>query len=82
MQLSQYLGPILPDFVTSFLAGIPVFLIILVIFFIMYCIVSVILIYHWTQYGMKSVTVLFAETLFVFVSLFLFTLSFMSLNYL
>lgn len=64
-----------------FLKEIPIFFIIFIIFFVVYVIVSFILMYHWSAYGMRRSFILTAETVFVLVSLFLFIISFLSLNY-
>lgn len=65
----------------SFIDGTPILLILFILFFVVYAIVSIILMYHWSEYGMYSAKVILAETVFVVVSLVLFTISFLALNY-
>ncbi len=80
MDSSQIIVPIMPKFSLPFLADIPFFHIILVIFFIVYFGISVALVYHWTEYGMHSVKVIFAEILYILVSVALFAVSFIALS--
>jgi hypothetical protein len=47
-------------------------LVILLLFFIFYCITSGVLYYHWNTYGMKRSTIFLMEIVFVFGSIFLF----------
>ena len=54
---------------------------ILVVFFIFYSIISAVLFYHWTAYGMRHYGVLVAETLFSIVSLTLFCMAGLALYY-
>lgn len=42
------------------------------IFFALYSIFSIILIFHWVRYGMGNRTILFAQGLYIIVSLVLF----------
>ena len=67
-----------PDFLKiniSFLAGGTILWIIFILFFIVYVVIASVLLYHWHAYGMKGKAVLFAESLFIFVSVVLFTVS-------
>lgn len=73
--------PSLPIDKLLFLINTPVLLVIFVLFSIVYAIVSIILIYHWTTYGMRSAGILIAETLFIFISVVLLIITFMALNY-
>ncbi|MCX6702148.1 MAG: hypothetical protein NTX96_03080 [Candidatus Zambryskibacteria bacterium] len=82
METSQFIVPAFPSFLTSFLTNTPILLIILFLFFIIYTIVSIVLLYHWSEYGMRSGAILLAETVFILVSIVLFTTSFLALNYL
>jgi len=50
-------------------------------FFVFYLIISIILLYHWNAYGMKSQGIIVAETLYVFVSLALFFFASLALYY-
>ena len=64
-----------------FLLNTPVLIVIFVLFSIVYAIVSIVLIYHWSSYGMRSAGVLIAETLFIFVSVILFGVASFALYY-
>ena len=81
METSQLIAPIFPNISLSFLANTPILLIVLVLFLILYVVVSSVLLYHWSEYGMRTGAVILAETVFVLVSLVLFAVSFLSLNY-
>ena len=81
MQLPQFSMPVFPHIDVSSFINTPTLLIILVLFFIAYAIVSGILMYHWSAYGMKSQGVLIAETLFLFVSVILFVIASLGLYY-
>ena len=50
----------------------PALFIILALFFVVYSVLTGMLMYHWSAYGMKSQGVLVAESLFIFVSIILF----------
>ena len=52
----------------SWLVGAPILIIIFLIFTVCYIIVSFILLYHWSKYGMKSSGILVAQSLYVIVS--------------
>lgn len=60
--------------------GKPVLAIIFFVYLIGYIVLSSILFYHWRAYGMGSKTVIFAELLFVLVSIVLFMLTGLSLT--
>lgn len=81
MTSSQVTIPAFPKISVPFLENLPVLFIIFVAFFTVYIIVSVILIYHWTQYGTHKGTMIFAETAFILVSAGLFTVAFLALSY-
>ncbi|MEQ1499948.1 MAG: hypothetical protein ABL917_01080 [Parcubacteria group bacterium] len=53
----------------------------LFIVFIVYAIISGILMYHWSNYGMKSLKVYAVEAIFLLVSIILFTASALSIYY-
>lgn len=59
----------------------PVLIGILVIYSAAYLTVTVVLIYHWSVYGMRSSGILVAETLFLFVSLILFVFAGLAITY-
>ncbi len=73
--------PTLPEIDLSIIANAKVLSVVLFIIFIIYSIISGILIYHWRNYGMKSVKVYIIESIFLFVSLVLFVASAMSVYY-
>lgn len=81
MQTSQIIATVFPHVSLSFLSTTPILLVLLIIFIILYVIVSLVLFYHWSEYGMGSSVILFAKTVFIAVSLILFTVSFIALNY-
>lgn len=54
---------------------------ILLVYFIVYVSLGGILFYHWRKYGMRSSSVIFAETAFLFVSLILFVLAGVAISY-
>ena len=81
MEPSPLVVPGLPSFISSFFSNAPILPVILGLFFVLYFIVSLALIYHWSEYGMYSAKVILAETTFVVVSVVLFMISVISLNY-
>lgn len=56
-------------------------MIVLVLFFIAYIIISAVLFYHWTSYGMRSAGILVGETLFTLVSVVLFVVAGLAIHY-
>jgi cytochrome b subunit of formate dehydrogenase len=78
------LAQILPDLKPinwSLLITQNTLIIILALFFIFYVIVSGVLMYHWSAYGMKSFGVIFSESLFIIVSIVLFIVASLSIFY-
>ncbi len=65
----------------SVVINTPVLTFILLLFLLFYIIISGILMYHWSMYGMKSAKVFLVETVFLLVSVVLFVVSFLSLYY-
>lgn len=63
---------IMPSFNFSFGLGKPFMVLVFAVFVIIYAIYSIVLFYHWSEYGMKSREVILAESLFTIVSLVLF----------
>lgn len=59
----------------------PILSIVLIVYLIGYISLGTILFYHWRAYGMKSSSIVFAETAFLFVSLILFVLAGVSISY-
>ncbi|HEY4505228.1 MAG TPA: hypothetical protein VJG67_00855 [Candidatus Paceibacterota bacterium] len=81
MQSPLFSLPALPDIDLSLFINKPVFVAILVFFFVIYTIISSVLMYHWSSYGMRSAGVVIGETIFVLVSLALFTVAGLAINY-
>lgn len=82
MDLSQVL--IVPSFKNinfSVFLSRPILLIVLVLFFLVYSVLSSVIIYHWNAYGMKSYGILAMESLFLFVSLVLFVIAGTAMTY-
>ena len=63
----------------SFLS-FPILVGILIVFFVLYLIVTLILMYHWSEYGMKSRGVIFGRLVFLCGSAFLFFVAITALN--
>lgn len=68
----------IPSFPISI--GKPLLWVIFALFLVGYSIVSAILIYHWRKYGMNNKNIVFAETLFLIVSVVLFGTAFFALT--
>jgi hypothetical protein len=81
LELPPLSVPSIPHIDVSSFVSIPVLSIILGLFFIFYAIVSAVLMYHWSEYGMRSFTVILAEGIFVVVSLALFVVCGLGLHY-
>lgn len=81
MELPKLSLPAFPNIHLSFFINLPVLMAILVLFFVVYSIISYVIIYHWSTYGMKSHGILVAETFFLFVSVVLFVTSGLALYY-
>ncbi|OHA93588.1 MAG: hypothetical protein A3H52_02305 [Candidatus Zambryskibacteria bacterium RIFCSPLOWO2_02_FULL_39_26] len=71
----------LPTISLSFFINPTALFVILLLFFIFYLILSIILMYHWSAYGMRSPGILVGETLFISVSLVLFMISSLAIFY-
>ena len=54
----------------------------LALFFIVYAIISAIIMYHWSSYGMDSKGIIIGRSLFLIVSVSLFLIAILALNYL
>ncbi len=75
---------VMPDFPLmrfSFLFNTGVLGIILFLFFTLYSVMSGILMYHWSRYGMRHDGIIIGEMLFLSVSLILFVIAGISLTY-
>lgn len=81
MPTPQLLLPSFPNISLSFLVNTQVLLVVLVLFFILYAIISLVLFYHWSEYGMRSGGILLTETLFSLVSVVLFTIAGLAIYY-
>ena len=66
----------------SFLFSPPVLFLVLLIFFIFYCVASGALWYHWSKYGMGRSEIRIVKTLFIFVSVALFIFALLGISYL
>lgn len=73
--------PVLPQIPLSIVFNTPVLTILLIVFGIFYGVVSLVLFYHWSAYGMKSPGILVAETLFSFISVILFVIASLAIHY-
>ena len=66
----------------SFLFSPLTLFLLLVIFFVLYCIGSSTLWYHWSKYGMGRSEITIVKTLFLFVSVALFVFALLGIYYL
>lgn len=80
MTSSDFSIPAFPEIHIPFLAEVPVLFVIFISSFIIYVIISIILMYHWSQYGTHRGVIVFAQALFVIVSVVLFILAFLALS--
>lgn len=74
MDYSQVLSLSTSEFKLSYVFNRPVLAIIALVFFVIYSIVSGVLVYHWHVYGMKNSGILLAQNLFFLVSIILFVM--------
>ena len=81
MQVPPLFIPALPHISWSVFINTPILIIILTLFFIVYAIITSILMYHWSAYGMKSSGILVGQTLFLFVSVILFVIAGLAVHY-
>jgi hypothetical protein len=81
MELNPILVPKLFNIDLSFIINKPVLGIVFVLYFIFYLLISGVLFYHWHAYGMKSAGIMIARSLFIFVSIFLFVMSGLTIYY-
>lgn len=80
--LSQlFLAPSFSNFTISTFINRPLLTGVLLVYLVGYVSLGGILFYHWRKYGMKSSSVIFAETAFLFVSLVLFVLAGVAVSY-
>ncbi len=69
------------SFSLAFLISPMTLYIVLILFGVVYIIVTSVLMYHWSAYGMRSPGILIGETLFVLVSLILFMVASLAIYY-
>jgi len=83
MEFPKFVMPAFPNFHISMATFIntPVLWIIFGIFFIVYALISIVLVYHWIAYGMKSRGVIIGAVLFISVSIVLFSVSLSAIYY-
>ncbi len=82
MDLSEVL--IVPSFKNinfSVFLSRPILLVVFVVFFLIYAVLTAVIIYHWKAYGMKSPGIIAMEGIFLFVSLVLFVIAGTSMTY-
>jgi hypothetical protein len=81
MQLPVLTLPAFPHISASLFINPTVLIFVLVAFCFLYILVSSVLMYHWSAYGMGSPGILVGETLFIFISVILFVISGLSIYY-
>ena len=81
MEITTLSIPDLNTFRLDYVFNKPVLIIIAVIFFILYAIVTGVLKYHWNNYGMRNAGIIFAQGLFFMVSIVLFCLLGLTIYY-
>lgn len=81
MENPAQLLPPLPHVKLSFFINTPIMFGILLAFFVIYSLASSVLVYHWSAYGMRSQGIIFAESIFIFVSIVLFVMAGVSIIY-
>lgn len=68
-------------FKLDYILNRPVLFIVFCLFFLVYSVLTAVLVYHWNNYGMRSKGILFAESLFFLVSISLFVVAGLSIYY-
>lgn len=81
MEVPAIVFPALPGLHFAITFGPSALLSILAIFSLGYIVISSILFYHWTAYGMGSHGIIVGELLFTIVSVLLFLTAFLSASY-
>lgn len=81
MQLPAIIMPSLPGLNMNFFLGTQFLFVVLGVFFIIYLLISLVLFYHWTAYGMGSRGIVFSEIVFLAFSVLLFITAFLSATY-
>ncbi len=82
METGQLTLPTIPALKFSIIAITPdILLIVLGVFLFFYLIVSAVLFYHWSAYGMHSKGIVIGKTIFSIVSVILLLLSWFSITY-
>ncbi len=72
---------VFPHLALNLIISTPALVIILLGFFVIYAIFSLVLYYHWLSYGMGNKGILAAEGLYFMVSVFLFVISALAITY-
>lgn len=81
MELPSFSFPPILDIKLSLILNTTVLSALLIIFSVFYVVVTSILLYHWSAYGMKTRGIVLAESVFLSVTLVLFCTSIVSLFY-
>jgi len=82
LSIPKYVPPEITKFIDmSLILNTPVLIVVFVVFVIVYFTISIILMYHWSRYGMKAPGILIAEILYVFVSASLFLFASLALSF-
>ncbi len=81
MDNSSLIFPVIPTFESTFLVGTSTLVLIYIVFIMIYVVLSAVLIYHWSEFGMKSPEVVFAKSLFTLVSIILLSVAGLSIFY-
>ncbi|MSU45076.1 MAG: hypothetical protein EXS47_00365 [Candidatus Zambryskibacteria bacterium] len=81
MELPSFGMPNFPSISLSFFINTTGLIVVLALFSIVYVVITSVLVYHWSAYGMRNPGILVAETLFLFVSLVLFVFAGLAISY-
>ncbi|KND51105.1 MAG: hypothetical protein AB198_01645 [Parcubacteria bacterium C7867-003] len=81
MNFETFSLPSFPGPGLNFVLNKPVLTGVLVVFFVLYSILSGVLFYHWAAYGMGHRGILVARSLFVLVSIVLFVMAGVTITY-
>lgn len=81
MEFEIFSLPTFSGFNISSVLNKPVLVWILIVFFFFYCVISGILMYHWSAYGMRHRGIILARSLYIFVSIVLFVIAGLAISY-
>lgn len=81
METTTFSFPQIPGFSLHIVFNRPMLMVVFVIFFLIYAVLSSVIFYHWSAYGMRSAGIMFARSLFIFVSIVLFVMAGFSIFY-